>query len=174
MDENNPVPKKKKKYVKTGNPVGHPHGFKPEHCQMLIDHMKKGKSFESFGAKLNTAYSTLRNWVDPKHDSFIPEFLAAKEIGMTHLLEYDEEQYRKGMLGKFKVTTEVSTQRGINKITVPAKFNAAMAIFKMKNRHHKLYKDRVENVQVDEDGKVIKEKPTVIVNIPSNGYESKK
>ena len=171
MDENNPVPKKKKKYVPTGNPMGAPTKYRPEFCSMLIEHMKKGKSFESFGAKIHCGYSTLRTWVTPSHESFAPDFLAAKDIGMAFLLELEEAEFKKGMLGKMKVWTEVSTREGIKKMLVPAKFNAAMAIFRMKNRHHTIYKDRVENVQVDEDGKVIKPQAAVIVNIPNNNRD---
>ena len=167
------VPKKRIR-PSTGKPVGHPHGFKPEYCEMLIKHMKNGDSFEAFGSKIDVSYPCLRTWVDPNHDSFVPEFLSAKEMGLTHLLAYDEAEYKKGMLGKMKVTTEVANLNGIRTIRVPAKFNAAMSIFKMKNRHHTIYRDRVENVNVDEDGKVIEPKSTVVLNILDNGRDKKK
>ena len=33
---------------KERNPVGRPTKYKPEYCEMLIEHMSEGLSFESF------------------------------------------------------------------------------------------------------------------------------
>lgn len=157
MDENNPV-RKKKKWTKKVLPrnIGRPTDYKPEYPAMLIDHMAGGESFWSFAAVIDSCFQTLANWTDPEYSDFHPEFLEAKRKGEAKLLREDEKIGRNGMKGHYE------------------KFSATAWLFTMKNRYNKIYRDRVENVQVDEDGKVIKEKPTVIVNIPSNGRERKK
>ena len=55
------------------NPVGRPTEYKPEYCQMLIDHGRKGYSFEAFGGVVCVSKQTLYSWCK----SF-PEFLDAK------------------------------------------------------------------------------------------------
>ena len=170
MDENNPVPKKKK-----SKPPHRPRCYKPEYCQMLIDHLTKGHSFESFGGRINMGYSTMYTWVDPKSPVFEPDFLEAKEIGLTLGLKVWERIGKKGMLGQHKTTVDTNTRDGgISTLKVAAKFNAVVWAMTMKNRYPKLYRDRVENVNVDEDGKVIEPKSTVVLNILDNGRDKKK
>lgn len=52
--------------------------YKPEFCQELIDHMSGGYSFDSFGARINVARSTIYKWCDD-----FPEFGEAKEIAFS-------------------------------------------------------------------------------------------
>jgi len=56
---------------------GRPPKFEPRFCQMLIDHMSQGLSYESFSAVVGTSRSTLYNW-----EKDFPEFLDAKKIGV--------------------------------------------------------------------------------------------
>jgi len=52
---------------------------------MLVEHMSKGHSFESFGAVVNVGRKTLYDWADNN-----PEFKEAKELGdekVTYLIE---------------------------------------------------------------------------------------
>lgn len=56
--------------------LGRPPLYKPEYCNALVDHMRSGMSFKSFGAIVGTGERVLLNWV---HD--YPEFKAAKELG---------------------------------------------------------------------------------------------
>lgn len=64
---------------------GRPPMYRPEYCQMLIEHMSKGLSFESFAADLHTTRNTLYNWVDNYED-----FLNAKEIGIEKCQQFYE------------------------------------------------------------------------------------
>lgn len=61
---------------------GRPSKFKPEYCQMLIEHMSQGYSYESFAAKVDDCRATLYNW-EEKH----PEFLDAKKRAVDKCLE---------------------------------------------------------------------------------------
>ncbi len=54
--------------------MGRPSEFKPEYCEMLIEHMSKGLSFEAFAGVIGVCKKTLYNWADT-----IPQFLHAKE-----------------------------------------------------------------------------------------------
>lgn len=72
---------------------GRPTDYKPEYCQMLIEHMEEGYSYESFGGVIGVAEKTLYNW--EKHH---PEFLHSKEIGVQKSLIWWERVGRKGMM----------------------------------------------------------------------------
>lgn len=67
------------------SPFGRPTKYKPEYCQMLIDHMSKGLSYESFAADLDLTRECLYKW-----EKRYPDFLHAKKKGqakLTKLLE---------------------------------------------------------------------------------------
>lgn len=72
--------------------MGRPPEYKPEYCQMLIDHMSKGFSYESFSAKIDTSRVTLYNW-----EKQYEEFLYAKRLGMERCQAWWEEQGHKGL-----------------------------------------------------------------------------
>lgn len=67
-------------------PGGRPTEYKPEYCQMLIEHMAKGFSYESFAADVNTCRATLYNW-----EKKYPEFLDAKRCGAERLMKFWEQ-----------------------------------------------------------------------------------
>ncbi len=73
---------------------GRPTLYKPEYCQMLVDHMEQGLSFESFGAICNASRATLYNWAK-EH----PEFLDAQEVGKRKLLYFWELVARNVSMG---------------------------------------------------------------------------
>lgn len=93
--------------------MARPSEYKPEFADKLIEHMKEGHSFETFGAIVGKSKVTLYNWCEAH-----PDFKEAKEKGevlsehwwwkkgMDHLVTYDKE----------------------------VKFNAAVWIFTMKCR----------------------------------------
>ena len=58
--------------------AGQPTKYKPEYCQKLIDHMATGLSYETFGAVIDVATSTIYLWED-EH----PEFSEAKKIAFN-------------------------------------------------------------------------------------------
>ena len=49
--------------------------YKPEYCQLLIEHMSKGMSFRSFAGSISCGIRTIYDWCD-RH----PEFKEAKEV----------------------------------------------------------------------------------------------
>ncbi len=59
--------------------LGQPCRYKPEYCELLIEHMKKGLSFEAFGAEVNVSSRTLYHW-----QNGFPEFREAHEVGLSH------------------------------------------------------------------------------------------
>lgn len=110
--------------------------YRPEFCQMLIDHMEQGKSLESFAAKLyaytdgemRVCRKTLYNWMKA-----FPEFQEARDFGHELSLDYWEE------LGNSNV------------LHGPSTFNTALYCFHMKNRHG--WTDKVEQTHVGSDDK---------------------
>lgn len=116
-----------------------PKPYYSEYCEMLILHMEKGYSFESFGAHANCCEKTLYNWCDQ-----YPEFLQAKKEGELKARQKWEEMGLEGMNG-----------------LIPG-FNATVWLFSMKNKFG--YVDRIDvnaktqhtnvNVNVNLEGKV--------------------
>lgn len=97
--------------IKEKRKVGRPTDYKSEYCQMLIEHMAQGHSFESFAAVINKNRDTLYDWT-VRHK----EFLDAKKEGLDKSLLWFEERGRFGM------------KQGKD-------FNATVFIFMMKNMH---------------------------------------
>lgn len=94
---------------------GRPTDYKPEYCEMLVEHMKGGLSFEAFGAKVDCAEQTLYNWRDAH-----PEFMESYKKGLAYSLEHWEEMGHDMVLA--------------------GQGNSAVWIFNMKNRFK--WKDR--------------------------------
>lgn len=112
---------------KPKRPIGRPPTqFKPEYCEKLIEHMKSGYSFESFGAKIPCGSQLLWQWFKE-----IPEFSKAKEIAESYSRFFWEDLGIRGIQGEFE------------------SFNASSYIFTMKNRFH--WRD---NVDLKINGKV--------------------
>lgn len=101
---------------------GRPTKYKPEYCQKLIDHMAKGYSFESFGAIINVARSTVEDWVKAQEC-----FRGAKEEAFLRSREFWERQ---GIEGLWSGDGDL-------------KINPTIWIFNMKNRFG--WRDKVEN-----------------------------
>jgi hypothetical protein len=74
------------------NPVGRPTTYKPEYCEMLIDHMSSGLSFESFAGVVRSTKQTLYSWC---HN--FPEFLDAKSQATELCRLWWEQAGRNGM-----------------------------------------------------------------------------
>lgn len=99
--------------------------FQDEFCEMLIEHMADGFSFESFGKKIKTGCRTLYYWVEN-----YPDFADAKEIGDMAALYADELKLERAKRG----------DKAINIIAT---------MFSLKTRHHKIYGERVKHTHVD-------------------------
>jgi len=94
-------------------PAGRPTKYKKKYCQMLIKHMAKGMSYETFGATIEVCKRTVYEW--EVHD----EFLQAKKIGFQRCQAFWEELGIHGAAGKLK------------------NFSAAAYIYNCKNRFRK-------------------------------------
>lgn len=104
---------------------GQPSKYKPEFCDMLIEHMKEGLSFDSFAGLIGVNSDTLHEW-----KRVHPEFSVAKTNGHAAAMLWWEKLGRAAAAGK-----------------VP-NFNAAVFIFSMKNKFG--WRDRIDaNIQVD-------------------------
>ena len=56
--------------------MGRPSKYKPEYCEMIIEHMAKGLSIESFAGVVGVCEDTLNEW-----SKQYPEFKEARAIG---------------------------------------------------------------------------------------------
>lgn len=61
--------------VKKKPKAGRPSGYKPEYCQLVIDHMKNGMSIAAFAASVGVSRKTIWKW-GKDH----PEFCNACEV----------------------------------------------------------------------------------------------
>lgn len=77
--------------------IGRPSKYKQEYCQMLVDHMAQGLSFESFAAIVDTHFDTLYNW-QKEH----AEFFEAHKIGKAHYKIFNERLLNACATGQLK------------------------------------------------------------------------
>lgn len=101
------------------NPIGRPTKYKKKYCEMLIEHMAKGLSYESFAGKIEVSRDTLYEWEKEHKD-----FSDSKKIGLGKGLLKMEEFGIEGMTGGIK------------------DFKPNIWIFKMKNKHG--WRDKTE------------------------------
>lgn len=126
--------------------------YKDEYCQMLIDHMSKGFSFESFGGIVNCSSRTLENWTQA-HD----EFLEAKQIGLQKGLVFLEDLLFKAIKDK--------------------NMNYGPIIFALKTRFYKMYGDKSKlelNVQQKSIEQLIAEKKKEFIEAEFKKIDEKK
>lgn len=71
--------KKEEKPKKKTWARGKPSKYKPEYCEQLIEHMKKGYSYQTFAALIEVNLDTLYHW-----QKIHSEWLKAKEIAFLH------------------------------------------------------------------------------------------
>lgn len=76
--------------------AGRPTKYRKEFCKMLINHMSQGKSFESFGAKVEVGKNTMYEWCRS-----YPEFHDAKRIGTMKCLDKWEDIGNDGLYAKY-------------------------------------------------------------------------
>lgn len=109
----------------SSNKGGRPTKYKKEYCEMLVNHMAKGLSFESFGGEIDVWKEALYNWVKR-----YPEFSNAKDRGHLKGLLFMEKIGQAATMGK-----------------IPG-FNYRPWLMKMKNSFG--YKDRLDITSEDE------------------------
>lgn len=100
-----------------GYVFGRPTKYRKEFCQMLIDHMAEGFSFESFGALVDTHSRYLYEWAKKYED-----FSEAKRLGNEKARVWWEKLHRKC----------AATGEG----------NATMIVWAQKNKWPKQYYER--------------------------------
>jgi hypothetical protein len=136
--------------------VGRPTDYSPEMCDQLIDHMRQGNSFESFGAVVMKGRNTLFEWAKAHK-----EFQDAKEMGSSLCLKFYLDLGKMAAAGQLRRLTKeepimVSDGKGGHKPAidpstgqvlyrreyVAAQPAQAIWIFIMKNIHK--WRDNVE------------------------------
>lgn len=120
--------------------VNHGHSkYKPEHCDLLIEHMAQGYSFESFGAVIKVGRNTLYLWARE-----IPDFREAKEVGEAMALKFFETAIK-------SASTDQSIDEKILQHSFdPKKINVPTMQWFIKNRFHSVYSEK--NITVIEGG----------------------
>ena len=103
--------------------AGAPTLYRTEYCTMLIEHMSKGLSYETFAAKIGTCRATLYNW-----EKEFPEFLDTKKLAQDICQLWWESA---GVNGLYTI---VEHGEGGEKTIIEKKINQAMWIFNMKAR----------------------------------------
>lgn len=122
--------------------LGAPSTYDPEFCNLLLEHMKHGNSFESFGSVIRRSLQTLYTWQDAH-----PEFLEARKLGMVYLRKFYEDLGRTIATGNLrrliaeepmldaegKLMYEANGQLTMKRTYAAAIPNAAVYIFMTKN-----------------------------------------
>lgn len=111
--------------------LGRPTKYKEEYCQMLIEHMSSGLSFESFAAVIDVNRDTLYEWAKVHSD-----FSDTKKRAFDKCLLWWEKAGIAGLWG-----------------TKDSQFNTGVFVFSMKNRFK--WTDKVEVTGGDENTKPI-------------------
>jgi len=102
-------------------PHGRPSLYREEYDELLIQHMEKGYSFESFAGVIGVCWDTLHEWVKVH-----PSFSEAKNLGKAKALKWWEGILRGGAGGRI------------------AGYNATSVIFALKNKAPQVWRDRVK------------------------------
>lgn len=114
-------PRAKSKYIFT---PGRPTKYRAEFCQMLIDHMAEGYSFQAFAGVVHCSIDSLYEWAKV-HD----DFSEAKRIGTQVARHWWEKMGRMGLMGERVYKNEKDEI-----IREPFKMNTTVWVFSMKNR----------------------------------------
>lgn len=100
---------------------GRPTKYKKEYCELLVQHMSQGLSFESFAGEIDVNRDTVHEWATRHKD-----FSEAKRRGEAKSRIIWEKILVGGATGKIK------------------NYNATSAIFALKNKFPKEWRDRKE------------------------------
>lgn len=122
---------------------GQPTKYRPEYCQMLVDHMTKGFSYETFGSTIGVARATVFNW---EKDN--PQFLDAKKRAFDNCQLFWEKIGIDNIVSLSKNVREGNVSKSVTKT-----LNTGAWIFNMKNRFR--WTDRMEVTSNDEPTPII-------------------
>lgn len=100
---------------------GRPSEYKPEYCELVIEHMSKGYSFESFAGLLKASTATIYRWRDSQED-----FRNAVERAFAACRLFWEGQGVEGLWS--------SSERSPDGTSRSKAMNAAVWKFNMQNR----------------------------------------
>lgn len=103
--------------------------YKPEYCKLLIQHMKTGMSYESFGAEVGCGRSTIYQW-----EGVYPEWKAAKELA----LEAAQSYFEKRLVAKVSGSTTKNENFDVKLV------DNSCLIFALKTRFHETFNERKE------------------------------
>lgn len=121
--------------------VGRPTDYLPEYCEMLIDHMSQGFSYESFAGRIGTSRAVLYDW-----EKVNPAFLDAKSQGRDKSLFWWEKTGQDGMHDQ--------VIKDGDDLTITKKLSAPLYAFMLKSRHSDLYCDAIKtHITVSGDDK---------------------
>lgn len=154
---------------------GRPSSFKPEYCDLLLDHMEKGYSFESFAGVVRKSKQTIYDWTEAN-----AEFLDAKKVGLELSRLYWERKaidHMNGVVSKEDVklirgAIEDNQDTG-GPVTIKIDagyFNNTLWIFNMKNRFG--WRDKQDIEHSGPDGKPLGAQNITVI-IPDNGRNKK-
>ena len=111
---------------------GRPTDYREEYCELLIEHMAKGYSFESFAGLVGASKQTIYDWTSAN-----PQFLDSKKIAIEKCRIFWEKQGIEGIY-----TTEKFTQDENGSHSEKKALNSAVWIFNMKNRFKDEWRDK--------------------------------
>lgn len=117
-----------------------PTEYRPDFCEILIEHMSGGLSFESFAGVIGVDLGTMQDWlqaVDKKGEPKYPEFIRAKAIAVEKCRLYWEKM---GIEGLWNTSSKEHGSRS---------FNSAVWAKNMKCRFSKEWG---ESVKVEHSG----------------------
>lgn len=135
-------------------PAGRPTKYEERFCDLLIEHMDKGLSFEAFAGYLGVSKDTLFEWVKVH-----PEFSDSKKIGTEKARLWWESKATDYLLNCEKTTRDSDG----NVETVKTSLNSTVWIFNMKNRFRDEWKDKSEQeVNVTQTEVLLPPKPSDI------------
>ena len=122
-------------------PMGRPPKYKPEYCDMLVEHMSEGSSMLSFAAEIDVARSTLNEWADK-----YPEFSEAVSRGKAKCAAWWETVGRK--------------------LAVTGEGNATMVVFGLTNMARDEWRNKQEIDHQSSDGSMTPQPSTINANMP--------
>lgn len=119
--------------------LGRPSKFKSKYCQMLIEDMELGYSFEAFAAKIDVNVDTLHEWVK-RH----PEFSDAKRLAYAKSLRYWEK------VGIDNLQTTVMRK---GNMTITKSLNIRVWELNLKNKFKDWRNLEKSDVQINQDNR---------------------
>jgi len=127
-----------------GYVFGRPTLYRPEFCEMLIEHCREGGSIEAFAGTIMVSIDALYDWFD-KHE----DFRHAKKIGYSLSLAWWENMGRQNIMN-----IQTTSGYGSYKETTSKSINSSIWIYTVKCRFRKQYTE-VQKIKqiVDETSK---------------------